>query len=284
MPEPSPADRVPRAKSRTLTGKRLNDLSGSEWKFWSRSVITKPYPPDLQHALRREHGGQKPPRLCADLIEVFTHRGDRVLDPLAGVGGTLLGATLAGRTGLGFEQNPRWAEIYREVCRRESLETQDLRVGDARELLVGLEPGSFDFVLTDLPYWDMDKLEKTRASRAARSHLGRFDDATLRSKGEWLGEMLDVLRGSAKALRPRGYLAVFIGDLYRGNHYHLLGADVARGLEQTSLVLKANLIWYDVSKSLHVYGYPAAFVPSLTHQNILVFRKEEAAAPNEVHR
>ena len=37
-------------------------------------------------------------------------------------------------------------------------------------------------------------------------------------------------------------------------------------------MLKANLIWYDVSKKLHLYGCQYAFIPSLIH---LVRRKEE---------
>jgi len=32
----------------------LNDLTGKEWKFMSKSVITRSYPPDLQHALRSD--------------------------------------------------------------------------------------------------------------------------------------------------------------------------------------------------------------------------------------
>ncbi|MBI3894260.1 MAG: class I SAM-dependent methyltransferase [Candidatus Wallbacteria bacterium] len=257
-----------------INRKRLNDLTGSEWKFWSRSVITKPYPRDLQHALRSEHGGQKPPRLCEDLIRVFTHEGDRVLDPLAGVGGTLLGAALAGREAHGIERTGRWAEIYREVCKLEKLRCFECRVGDARDELARLEPESFRFVLTDLPYWDMDRLPKTRAARAAKSKLSRFDAEAGRPKSEWLAEMREILLGAARALAERCYLAVFVGDMYRGNQYHMLGSEVAASLAGSCLTLKANLVWYDVSKSLHVYGYPSAFVPSLTHQNILVFRKE----------
>ncbi|HEQ71868.1 MAG TPA: class I SAM-dependent methyltransferase, partial [Spirochaetia bacterium] len=60
---------------------KLNDLTGKEWLFWTRSVISKPYPPNLQHALRSRHGGQKPPELCRDLISVFTKQGAWVLDP-----------------------------------------------------------------------------------------------------------------------------------------------------------------------------------------------------------
>jgi hypothetical protein len=54
----------------------------------------------------------------------------------------------------------------------------------------------------------------------------------------------------------------------------MLSASLAEKLEKTGKwILKANLIWYDVSKMLHVYGYPAAFVPSMIHQNILILKK-----------
>ena len=53
---------------------RLNDLTGREWKYWTRSVINKSYPRDFQHSLRKNHGGQKPPKLCADLIQIFSKK------------------------------------------------------------------------------------------------------------------------------------------------------------------------------------------------------------------
>ncbi|GAH78140.1 unnamed protein product, partial [marine sediment metagenome] len=51
---------------------RLNDLTGKEWQYWSKSVINKSYPPATQHKLRNKHGAPKPPQLCADLIQIFT--------------------------------------------------------------------------------------------------------------------------------------------------------------------------------------------------------------------
>ena len=50
----------------------VNDLTGSEWKFATKSVINKAYPVNLQHKLRSQHGGQKPPDLCSDIIKIFT--------------------------------------------------------------------------------------------------------------------------------------------------------------------------------------------------------------------
>lgn len=263
---------------------RVNDLTGREWVFWTRSVITKPYPPNLQHALRNRHGGQKPPDLCADLLRVFTKSGQAVLDPFMGVGGTLLGAARCGRTAVGIEINPEWIGVYREVCAREGLAELEAITGDAREVLPRLSQRVFDCVLTDVPYWSMDTVSRSRgtykkvgsAAKPARaSKLSAFQSSTFRSKAEWLARMAEIFGLAASLLKPSGYLLTFIGDMYRDNEYHGLSADLAGAIAQIpGLVWKANLVWYDVSKKLHLYGYQYSYIPSLIHQNILVFRKE----------
>ena len=56
----------------------------------------------------------------ARLIEFFTRTDELVLDPFAGVGGTLLGAAIARgpRRALGIELDPRWAAVFAETRRR----------------------------------------------------------------------------------------------------------------------------------------------------------------------
>jgi SAM-dependent methyltransferase len=262
----------------------VNDLTGREWVFWTRSVISKVYPPNLQHALRSEHGGQKPPDLCADLIRIFTKGGARVLDPMMGVGGVLLGAVLCGRTAVGIDLNPKWIDIYREVCSREGLGEQPCHAGDAALVLDQMDSEPFDLVLTDVPYWKMDIARRSpgrykrvgEASRPARStKLRRFHDGFEGTREEWVAKMTEILSKAAARLKSRGYLATFIGDMYADNRYHCLSADLARSLESVpGLVWKANLVWYDVSKKLHLYGYRYAYIPSMVHQNILVYRKD----------
>ena len=262
---------------------RLNELTGKEWVYWSKSVINQPYPPSLQHALRSRHGGQKPPELCADLIRLFTKRGGRVLDPFAGVGGTLLGASLCERSAVGVELNPEWLTIYRQVCALEGLTEQRLIGGDSREVLPRLaEEGlRFDFLLTDVPYWRMDQARRSAGSFKRVGEPGRpnratklkaFNELEPRSKEEWLAGMKSVFRAALPLLEPRAYLAAFIGDMYHDGRLHLLSADLAAALGELGLTLKANLIWYDVSKHLHVYGYQYEFIPSMIHQSILVCR------------
>jgi len=252
----------------------LNDLTGAEWKFSTKSVINKPYPVNMQHKIRSQHGGQKPPQLCADLIKTFTKNGQKVLDPFGGVGGTLLGASLIGRRATGIELDSRWIEIYKEVTKLENLDEQEFLQGDSKEILLSIEPKSFDFILTDVPYWNIDKLAKTRSKTARASKLATFNGTEDQTKGQWLDEMEQVLNAAHACLKDGKYAAIFIGDMYRESRYHMLSASLADRLEASgNWTLKANLIWYDVSKMLHVYGYPAAFVPSMIHQNILILKK-----------
>jgi DNA modification methylase len=182
MPRPTVPGEMPAPHPRNT----LNELSGEEWLYFTKSVWTTAYPSELGHALRKEHGANKPPRLMARLIEFFTKGGELVLDPFAGVGGTLLGAAIARtpRRALGIELAPRWAEVYGRVVaaglaeRAAATESGDgsgrfladlgpndpggrrgfdpsgceLRVGDALEVLPSLAPASVDFVATDPPY------------------------------------------------------------------------------------------------------------------------------------
>jgi DNA modification methylase len=261
---------------------RLNDLTGKEWQYWSKSVINKNYPINFQHKLRNQHGGQKPPQLCSDLIQVFTKKGMSVLDPFAGVGGTLLGASLCDRKAVGIEINKKWVDVYNQVCELENLEPQDMRVGDSKELLKKEKEASFDFILTDVPYWNMDKVSRSNGKfkktgqegkEKNKSNLSRFNYEVNQTKGEWLNDMEYIFSLCLPLLKNNGYLAIFIGDMYRNGKYHFLSSDLASVIEKIGFTPKANLIWYDVSNKLQIYGYLYDFIPSMIHQNILIFKK-----------
>ncbi len=73
----------------------LNELTGAEWLYFTKSILITAYPSEYGHELRKAHGANKPPQLMAQLIEFFTKPQGRVLDPFAGVGGTLIGASMS---------------------------------------------------------------------------------------------------------------------------------------------------------------------------------------------
>lgn len=265
----------------------LNDLTGREWTYALRSVIATRYPTTgtegYAHALRRAHPSPKPPQLMAELIRFFTKRGARVLDPFAGVGGTLLACSLEGRRGVGVELSAEYAAIYAEVCAQLGLAPQTLVVGDAQRLAeypeVTGEP--FNLILTDPPYGQMMARPKTgERKKQGRGDATPFtaDPADLGNLGyrEFLPTLRDVLDVALRFLKPRGYLVLFTKDMQpTREHHNMLHADItAELLKLPDLSFRGYRIWHDQSQNLYPFGYPFAFVSNQVHQFILVFRKE----------
>jgi len=266
-------------------------LTGKEWVFSTKSVIPKGFPPSFQLKLRNKHGGQKPPELKQTIIETFTKEGELVLDPFSGVGGTLFGCYRSKRNGIGVEINKEWIDIYYNVCDLEAIKPQKMIHGDSREVLQNLiekNNEKFDFILTDVPYWKMDIVEKSKGVYkkvgeeakgvySDKSKLSRFSDGSehiKRTKEEWELLIKDVFTRCFTLLKPGRYCAIFIGNMYYNGQYFLLNADIARILSQIGFVLKGEIVWYDVNKKLHLYGINYSWIPSISHQFIMVFRKE----------
>jgi DNA modification methylase len=302
------------AASRVHPRNTLNELSGEEWLYFTKSLWTTAYPSELGHALRKAHGANKPPRLMARLIEFFTKTGELVLDPFAGVGGTLLGAAIARgpRRALGIELAPRWAELYERVVAEAGavdggrgptladLGTADpggprtfdpsgleLRVGDALAILPTLPDASVDFVATDPPYnvqlpmtMSGGRLADEFANRRTDYAMVTDDPADLANLADYpafLERMTEVLDELARVLRPSRYAVLIVRDAYQDGRYVFTGADLAARAATVGLVPKGDLIWYQVGTRLRPYGYPTGFVPNIAHQHLLVLRNEGTA-------
>ena len=289
----------------------LNELPGEEWLYFTKSLLTTAYPSELGHRARRAHGANKPPRLMARLIEFFSRTGDLVLDPFAGVGGTLLGAAISRgpRRAIGIELDPRWAAIYADVVRDLSAERDglgpdladlgtadpggprpfdpsglELRVGDALAVLPTVPSGSIDFVATDPPY--NLQLPMTMAGGAlAETHANRRTDYAMITESPddlanaadyptFLDRMETVFRELARVLRDGRYAVVIVRDAYQDGRYVFTGSDLAGRAAGVGLVPKGDLIWYQAGTRLRPYGYPRAFVPNIVHQHVLVLRKD----------
>lgn len=268
----------------------VNDLTGKEWIFATKSVIPKSYPPSFRQELRNQHGGQKPPELCESLIRTFTKQKEFVLDPFAGVGGTLIGCSLSDRRGIGIEINEKWIEIFEKVIHDSNLSKQTMICGDSRKELKLLKndyEGKINFILTDVPFWKMDAVPKSKGTykRYGEKAKGIFSDKSKlnnfnelqnieTSEEEWEELIRMVFLDCFDLLKTNGYCAVFIGNMYYNGQYHLLNSDIARILSAIGYVLKGEIIWYDVAKRLHLYGINYSWIPSIVHQFIMIFRKE----------
>lgn len=287
---------LPEARPRDNTGRHdvrnpLNDLTGAEWVFFLNSVETTAYPTSgpgsFAHDLRKIHPSPKPPQLMEKITRFFTKKGQWVLDPFAGVGGTLLGAAMAGRHAVGLDLEPRYLDTYRAVCERESIPMESAIIGDARGVLelvraVPGAPATFDLILTDPPYGDMLARAQTgeNKKRTGRAEATPFTDAA-EDLGNlpldaFLEALTDIIAKATTLLKPKGHAIVFCKDLQPTKERpNLLHADVVNALAGIEdLSFKGYKIWHDKTVNLYPFGYPYSFVANQLHQFILVFRKE----------
>ena len=79
-----------------------------------------------------------------------------------------------------------------------------------------------------------------------------------------------------RVLQPGRYLVMLIGDRYYQGEYLPLGNKVAEVLREAGFKWKGIRIWWNkaTQRPLKPYALKSCFVPNITHQNILIMRKE----------
>ena len=266
---------------------RLNDLSEEDWAIASAPVWDTHYPTNGPqsdaHHIRKRHPSPKPPALMKRLIEFFTKKGGRVLDPFVGVGGTLLACSMTGRHGVGIDLSQEYLEVYHQASAELGLESQSFLCGDAKALgnLLGkVEP--FDLILTDPPYGDMLSRKRSgERKKQKRDNPTPFtdssDDLGNMPSSQFYESLKTVIIQATEYLKPKGYVVIFCKDFQPTEKYHnMVHADVVETLADVeNLRFRGYKIWYDKSLKLYPFGYPYAYVSNQLHQFSLIFRKEE---------
>jgi DNA modification methylase len=269
----------------------LNDLTAKEWLSESVSVWTQ-RGLGAGHAeaqIERQHPAPFSFQDVGRLIALFTKAGMTVLDPFVGVGSTLKACALLGREGIGIELNPIFAELARQRLQVELLEelvppVQTIYEGDVRVVAGKLQPDSVDLIVTSPPYWGIlnkkpdHKVKSERVANDLSVNYGEDprDLANIDDYEEFIVELANSLTDCSRALRERKHLALIVGDFRHGGRYYPFHADIAAALEERGFVLKAMNVLYQRHKRVFPYGYPAAYVSNVHHQNIVILRKETA--------
>jgi len=265
----------------------LNELTGDKWIYSTQSVLKTDYKKDIGFNLRKAHGANKPPQLMKQLIEFFSKSGETVLDPFAGVGGTLLGATLSNRKAIGIEINKKWFNTYKEVCKSEGFKSQSFLVGDCLDIInknIIIWKNKIDLILTDPPYnVNLDKTmcnnkypNKNRQSGFEYFSNIKEDFSNSKDYEEYLIRMKKFLSLSFSILKPFHYLVLILRNSYQNGEYIMTSSTISEYAKDIGYIMKGEIIWYSNGNRLRPYGYPFVFVPNIVHHNILIFRKEVA--------
>jgi SAM-dependent methyltransferase len=189
------------------------------------------------------------PAIAQRVITTYTQPGDLVIDPMAGVGSTLVEAVHLGRDAIGIEYEPRWAELAEANLAHARSQGAtghgEVVCGDARDLPSLIDPaarGLVALVLTSPPYGPaLHGQVAAKPGAGVRTYDNRYstDPANLAHVG--LAGLLDAMRtilsGAARVLRPGGYVAMTVRPWWRDGRLIDLPGAIGRIGEQAGLVL-----------------------------------------------
>jgi modification methylase len=188
------------------------------------------------------------PAIARQAIAAYTQPGDLVLDPMCGIGTTLVEAAHLGRHAVGVEYEARWAELARAnltlPANQDAPGTGQVHTGDARQLLDLLGPalrGTASLVLTSPPYERSVHGQVTaRTGQGVAKHDDRYsiDPANLAHRShQTLLEALELILGGCRRLVRPGGMVVLTAHPWR-RHGHLVDfpGQLTRAAEAAGLV------------------------------------------------
>jgi len=195
------------------------------------------------------HPAKMLPAIAARAVATYTQPGDLVVDPMCGVGTTLVEAVHQGRDAIGIEYEPRWAELAEAnlaLARSQGATGHgEVICGDGRSLDNLVDPaarGLVALVLTSPPYGpSLHGRVTATPGRGVRKEHDRYskDPANLAHVG--LATLLDAMHtlfgGCTRLLRHGGIVAMTVRPWWHNGQLIDLPGALADVGEQAGLVL-----------------------------------------------
>ena len=247
------------------------------------------------------HPAKMLPAIARRAIESYTSVGDVVLDPMCGIGTTLVEAVHLGRAAVGVGYEARWAELaaanVAHARDRGATGNGEVLTGDGRSASSLVDPalrGLVALVLTSPPYGpSLHGQVRTRPGEGIAKYNCSYssDPANLAAVGldGLLRATRDILVSCARLLRPGGVVAMTVRPWRQhGELIDLPGAigrvgdeaglvlferDVAllSGLRGDRLVPRASFFALEHARKCRRRGVPQVVI---AHEDVLVFRKK----------
>jgi modification methylase len=246
------------------------------------------------------HPAKMLPAIACQAIRAYSQPGDVVLDPMCGIGTTLVEAIHLGRDAIGIDLEPRWAALaaanISHARRHGATGTATVVTGDARDLSRLLDSSPAErvaLVLTSPPYGrslhgqvtarpgrGVAKFDHTYSTDP--TNLGRVNPSAL------LDALQDILVGCQQLLRPGGLLVLTARPYRHRDHLvdlpgqltHLAetaglalyerNAALLVGLREDRLVPRPSFFQLDRVRKARARGLPIRII---AHEDVLVFRQ-----------
>ncbi|HOM26103.1 MAG TPA: DNA methyltransferase [bacterium] len=227
------------------------------------------------------------PKKC---IEIFTHKGELVLDPFVGIGTTLIAARDLDRNAVGFDLNPEYVEFAKKRLEEnlqifETGTKQIIICDDAINIPKYLKENMVSLIVTSPPYATL--LLRERLNKSFRCDLRKNkyykkiqqysfnprDLGTMPPK-EFAKALAEILKNILPILRPKRHCVINLNDLWENNKRYPTHCYVIEEMEKVGYELRNIIIWdkRNLVNNVGIFGYPSNYITlSTTFEYILDF-------------
>lgn len=227
------------------------------------------------------------PKRC---IELFTHIGELVIDPFAGIGTTLVAARDLERNAVGFDLNEKYIEFTNQRLAQAQLafgeSTQQIAIcDDAINIPKYLNEETVSLCVTSPPYANMlnhERLNKSlRSDLRENKHYKKIqqysnhprDLGTMRLQ-EYIDALAEIFKGILPLLKPKAHCVINVNDLWEDNHRYPTHCYIIEAMEKVGYELRNVIIWdkRNLVNKVGIFGWPSNYITlSTTFEYILDF-------------
>lgn len=270
--------------------KHINCLTAKEW-IKHQVAIWEFYYEKRDIRDKDIHPAVFPIALPKKCIQLFTHKGELVLDPFVGIGTTLIAARDLGRNAVGFDLNKKYIDYAKRRLGQLELNFENTKqvaiCDDAINIPKYLNKNTVALTVTSPPYANM--LNHRRLNKSIRGDLRENkhfrqiqqysnnprDLGTMRPK-EYAQAIAEIYKGILPLLKPKAHCIININDLWENNHRYPTHSYVIEAMQKVGYELRNVIIWdkRNLVNKVGIYGWPSNYITlSTTFEYILDFWK-----------
>ena len=265
----------------------LNCLTAKEWLKHQLGVWRFFYEGrDIRD--KSVHPATFPIALAKHVIELFTHKGELVVDPFVGSGTTLVAAQDLDRNAVGFDLQKKYIQLSGERLATERFLSTSQQVAvqdDAREIPNYFEKETVSLIFTSPPYANLLNRKRKNKSRRNRKNeqFGKIEqysqdprDLGTMNLEEYSMAMGDIFEKILPLLKPKAHCVINVPDMWWENKRITIHVSLINELRKRGYELRNVIIWdrTNIVNQIGIFGWPSNYITmGVTFEYLLDFWK-----------
>ncbi len=264
----------------------INCLSAKEWLKCQLGVWQFTYEGrDIRN--KKVHPATFPIALAHKIVDLFTHKGELVLDPFVGSGTTLIAAQDAARNAIGFDLQKEYVKLTESRLAENSQllggSKQIAICDDALNIPNYLKSETVSLIFTSPPYANLLNRRRKNKSRRNRKNeqLGKIEqysqdprDLGTMELSKYTKAMGDIFENLLPLLRPKAHCVINVPDMWWENRRITIHVSLIEELRRRGYELRNVIIWdrTNIVNQIGIFGWPSNYITmGVTFEYLLDF-------------